>query len=141
VSYAKRFNPEKYRAIQDLIDRMLELKPGRVLEVTRLRGEAGRVRSLLYDYLSSSGNKAYYRIFWKKEKDQLTIHRMVDRMEFEIKVREEQPAQYLQDKLRELIGVPEEALAEETISHLLKEEKISVKEAGWLLSEWKRIMN
>lgn len=137
MGYSTSYNEARYEPIAKLIQKVKGLNPGERVKVRGVDKQAlGRMRSLMYDWLSHMGLKSRFRIktdyhFLELEVQDLRFSESADITVESAKVAGLEPL------LEELIKSEE---PKELVRQWVKEEKISVRDGSALLERLTEIL-
>jgi len=131
--YTKNFNPERYKDIKDILEKIQALEPGSRLSIKGLRrDEIHQLRWLLYDWMFHMGIKSKFQL--RQDENELIVRRK-GKMKFELETQGITLPSDLDSLLRELL-----LLTEEEMLARLREEEISEEDRIKVERGWRRVM-
>ena len=139
MGYTKRFNPQRYRPIGELLEKLEGLEEGEVATLRGLDREAlANARWLVYDWISHVA-PGRFRVDTEAELGQLRV-RKKGWKGGEVTVESAGAGGLDRELLEELILLPSQEVVEEKLREEVGEGRVSLRGAGELLEEWKRVM-
>lgn len=137
MAYSKKFVPEKYEVISNVVEAVGNLTPGRSIVVTNPDPEAReRTRYLVYDYFHHMNLKNRFRL--KMVGSALIIQKLGFRVSSEVTTT---GGELNQEKIHRLIDLWGEAEAKASLESWIEAGEISASEGVELWEHVKRIMS
>lgn len=139
MGYTKRYDPQRYAPILPLVRKLEELKEGEVAELSGLdREETANARWLVYDWISHVAPGGFsVKVNWAGGR--IRVRKKGFRAA-EVTVAREGAETLNKEILEEIILIMDQEVAERRLEEAVREGEISLRQAGELMAEWKRIM-
>lgn len=137
MTYTRKFTPERYRPITEVISKLEKLRSGGRVVISGLERETlMRVRYLVYDWLSHMGVKESYRLKMDYPRKELIVQHLGSPEELRVRV---EVGGVSDELMKELID--NEERAKDLVEEWVSEGRVTKNEGEELLSALEQVLS